>query len=180
MESLSNLVDTHVLRLSLDFYPTYNTLYNLKRECVLSTLPQVWVYDEDYVHISDAGISNRNRLSQLTPRDFSNLISIDESSKNWKIPNIINSRESNLLRVIQNIPQIDHLADAYRLDVLLEDYLDQVWIYNKHKLTLGFLGEEMPTVDCVHILLLPHKIRIDFAALLTSTILFDLPLSVLL
>jgi len=147
------------------------------REEVMTRLPEVWVLDDEYIPVNDINEMKRSHLRTVSPLLNRRLTSMNLSG-DWCSYDRANERESLLLNAIQNIPVSSSLADSYRLDILLEDYLNETWTYNKNKFALGFSGTSMPYVDCVHILQLPHQLRIDLGILLTATILFDVPAKV--
>ena len=84
---------------------------------------------------------------------------------------------SNFVKMTQIIPEDGGEADAFRLDVLLEDYLQQARMWNQHAVGMQPAHERhrMPTVDLLLLLHLPHHLRLDLCVLLSITLVFDIP-----
>eukprot|EP01041_Mallomonas_annulata_P009347 gene9347-19394_t len=123
-------------------------------------------------------INTKIEINDEISSKYSNIASyLDEATapSEWLSDHLYHIRQTNLLNAIQNISKSIESLNYSRLDIILEDYLHEVWIFNKHRLTQGLGGQPMPYVDCVHMLKLPHKIRVDLCVLLTATIIFDLP-----
>ena len=183
MNYLLALEHTHILRLTLDKHPQYDTAYSFARDFVLESLPLVWVIDDDYILISETDKIHMNKISEFSPKYLSSTKKVmymahnDEDSGGWK-SSLGSERGMHVLNAVQHMSTHELFANHYRLDILLEDYLDEAWYYNKWRFRSGGTGQPMPTVDCEHILHLPHNIRLDLAAILTCTVLFVLPTSV--
>eukprot|EP01034_Spumella_vulgaris_P041861 gene41861-51883_t len=90
------------------------------------------------------------------------------------------------MRAVQNIPIYDAFADSFKLDILIEDYLEECSLNNEYSRNLRISNDsvvkpvkEMPTVNLYAILVMPHKIRLDLSVMLTASILFHIPLALL-
>ena len=96
--------------------------------------------------------------------------------------NFANIHTRNLLRAIQECPLDGIEEDEYRLDILLEDYYQQAAYFNhfvennnmSHHSQHGRL-QYMPIVDLHALTKLPHRLRLDLTAVLTSSLLMPIP-----
>lgn len=94
-----------------------------------------------------------------------------------------NEKATNLINMLQSLPLgSSEQTDAFKLDVLLEDYLEEAWLWNKHAFGLLAAGDRkrMPAVDLLSILHMPHNARLDLSVLLTVSIVFPLPRNLLI
>lgn len=74
----------------------------------------MWVINDDYILSRYKDTVTHNEASQTT-----------QPNQYWRTrPNTI--REQNLLRAVQELPIYDQIADTFKLDILLEDYLQEV------------------------------------------------------
>jgi hypothetical protein len=79
-------------------------------------LPNVWVINDDYIlsrYKSTVTDSSHLSKKSLNPQEF------------WRT-RPTTTREQNLLGAIQEIPLYDAIADPFKLDILLEDYFQEV------------------------------------------------------
>ena len=75
------------------------------------------------------------------------------------------------------------MADEFKLDILLEDYLEQARVWNDFFHEFNLLNNistrikmsPMPTIDPSLFIHIPHRARLDLSVLLTASIMFDLP-----
>ena len=79
-----------------------------------------------------------------------------------------------MLRVVKALPFGGRANDHLRLDVLLEDYLEEARVHNLHS-TSSLPVNAMPTIDIAQLLRVPHKQRLDLSVLLTTSIYLALP-----
>ncbi len=89
-----------------------------------------------------------------------------------------NERESILLRVIQKFPTDRRMREFIKLDILLEDYLEESRIFNRTVLankSPAFNQIKKPVINPTKFLKLDHSTRLDTAVLLSSTLMFKLP-----
>lgn len=87
---------------------------------VSTYLPNVWVVNDDY-------ILNRNKsaAAQIPNDQAESARALVKKTEEWRTKPIT-AREQNLLRAMQDLPLYDDTADAFKLDILLEDYLQEV------------------------------------------------------
>eukprot|EP01038_Epipyxis_sp_PR26KG_P004416 gene4416-6243_t len=173
-------------------------------------LPNVWVINDDYITQSDrikfkrfAASDSQKDILKETPNEFhdinvenspaklsSNHLSLSDQIRD-DINNIDNhwstrqpnSRESILIYAIQQaLPKNDILVDSFKLEILLEDYLEQADIHNKFVAQVQVSNniaaknlKFLPTINIDSLLFLPHKLRLDLSVLLTTSILFTIP-----
>lgn len=74
------------------------------------------------------------------------------------------------------IPTKQTFSESYRLDLLMDDYLQQAHLFNHHPdVFLYGKYSKIPTFLCHKLLYIPHRVRLDLTALMTSAILFPMP-----
>jgi hypothetical protein len=97
---------------------------------------------------------------------------------NSKLPN---TREQDFIEILTSlIPSKQTFSEFYRLDLLLDDYLQQTHLFNHHPDVIHGTYARIPSFSSHKLLLIPHRIRLDLTALLTSSILFPMPKALLL
>lgn len=168
---------------------------------VVNLLSNIWVLDDDYIsqserfskaNIDDSQTVNGNTQQLVVPGlndslDFkihqqvvqqqkSVPLPVPETEKRWGT-RVTNEREISILRLIQSISLDGLTADYCRLDVLLEDYLEEMRLTNefhRRNLTIGN-KEVILNVNMLQLLSIPKGIRLDLSVLLTAAVLFPLP-----
>ena len=94
----------------------------------------------------------------------------------WACGRILDSgnREMAFLGALQLfVPTNEYPIDFYRLDVAMEDYLDEAVIANARGSGIwykGIKGQTYPKIDMMQVLLMPHKLKMDVATLLSILI----------
>ena len=96
----------------------YYILNACQVQFVATHLPNVWVINDDY-------ILSRYK-SNVLMEDGSQLSEKSINSHEFWRTRPTTKREQNLLGAIQEIPLYDAIADAFKLDILFEDYLQEV------------------------------------------------------
>lgn len=156
---------------------------------IVKHLPNVWVLNDDY-------IVSRNKVAASQGIAPSGEGESKQSVDVWRTkPNTV--KEQNLLCAIQDLPTYDAIADAFKLDILLEDYLqeasvlntftDQLALSNTSAIKTSFMqnlnpllnGKSMPSIELYQLLLIPHGLRLDLSVILTASILYHIPTAVL-
>jgi hypothetical protein len=130
----------------------------------------------DQDHLLDPDDPHRDYLSSLQPL----LIDHNSNLYNSKHPT---EREEDLMEILTHlIPSRKQFSEYYRLDLLLDDYLQHTHHFNQHPDVLHGGGStstslisKMPNFSCFKLLLIPHRVRVDLIALLTASILFSVP-----
>lgn len=164
-DDLSVFDRCHILRLKIDSNPNINFKGKKTRDAIMAIIPDLWVLNNDYIQTSDS--VEKLKAFPLRVRE-------------WRVPAVINEKETRLLRALQSAPCGSDEADAFRLDVLLEDYLEETWLFNKYRVIQSLTGKKQkPYVDCTHIMSLSHSLRLDLAVLLTSMIIYAIPSQIL-
>jgi len=91
-------------------------------------------------------------------------------------------RESILLGAVQNFPSKPNARDEYKLDILVEDYLEQYRILKKAKKVQGngspLEDLYVPTLKIAKFLEMHHRTRLDLSVILTASILFSIPIQI--
>lgn len=155
----------------------------LNYEIILIVFPLVWTINGQYITTSNRQSIPKDLLNQINA--FLNEESIITVSKSLCDTQIIsnqfnlrfNKREDMILQYLLNIPLNSNVkSDEFKLDILLEDYLEESFIFNQFGVKNQRLDSKYrPYIDLHHILLLPHRLRLDLSVLLASSILFHIP-----
>lgn len=195
-DDLSLLKQVHILRLKVLIEGEVDIVESLRDQ-----LPNVWVLNNDFVSFSFRSVaSKRRKMSTFDTTALGDMsliaMSVKETSGVSKLANAKatgdfrvmqpNDRALNIMRAVQNIPIYDDFADTFKLDILVEDYLEEATVFNHFAKNLQISNDSavkplklMPVIDLYSILAMPHKVRLDFSALITGTILFPMPVSLL-
>ena len=91
----------------------------------------MWVINDDY-------ILSRYKSTTVVDENGSQLPEKSLNSQELWRTRPTTMREQNLLCVIQETPLYDAIADTFKLDILLEDYLQEVSIPLPHSFELHF------------------------------------------
>lgn len=203
--NLSYLSSLHILRLHLNIPEDMLSAFDMSETAFIAIkLPNVWVINDDYITKADKVKSK----SMDTRIDIAIAIALpsdkqceDASVITDNITNQVSSsndiglscthvfaniHSSNLMRAIQECPLEGIVEDEYRLDILLEDYYQQAAYFNhfaennnmSHHSQHGRI-KYMPIVDLYSLVKLPHRLRLDLTAVLTSSLLMPIPKSLL-
>lgn len=204
--NLSYLSSLHILRLHLSIPEDMLIAFDMSEAAFIAIkLPNVWVINDDYITKADKLKSK----SMDTRIDIQFAITISPSEKQSEDASVItdnitnqasslndiglssthvfaNIHSSNLIRAIQECPLEGIAEDEYRLDILLEDYYQQAAYFNhfaennnmSHHSQHGRI-QYMPIVDLYSLIKLPHRLRLDLTAVLTSSLLMPIPKSLL-
>jgi hypothetical protein len=137
------------------------------REEFAKAFPLVWVLNDDYIPFK----LRKNYI-------FDASAGAGGLAAAWDAVTRSSDREYNLLLAVNEFPNTTQLMESSRLDVLLEDYLDEAWLYNSYLTRVRSTLPEMPTVNCAKILNLSHSQRLDLSVVLTLSIVIDVPIDI--
>ena len=185
-EKLRVLRSTYILRLTLvgaNDNSTNMMLFGINtsnyRSRVIALLPYTWVLDEKYISHSERSYFSRSTTNADDENEKNGSVSTNNSEVRlqWggRSPN---EREISIMRLVQSIPLDGPSSDLCRLDVLLEDYLEEAKILaasDRSRLSSKRSREVPKSVSILRLLSIPHKIRLDLSVLLTGAILHSLP-----
>jgi hypothetical protein len=126
------------------------------------------------------GNGGRKEEGEGDPHDYLSSLHpppVDDDLYNSKIPT---NREEDFMEILTHLmPSRRNFSEFYRLDLLLDDYLQHTHHFNQHpdilQTTGNGPGSKMSTFSSSQILILSHRVRLDLTALLTASILFPLP-----
>ncbi len=192
---ISSLKQVHILRLKVlvDGEPDIS-------EYLRDQLPNVWVLNNDFVaYASRSTTAKRRKLSSFDTTSHGNAMGISMKDVNSGVSKLAtakntgdfrvmqpNDRALNVMRAVQNIPIYDSFADTFKLDILTEDYLEEATVFNSFNHTLLISNDSvvkpqraMPVFDLYSLLAMPHKVRLELSVVITATILFPMPASLL-
>jgi hypothetical protein len=191
---VDQLTSIHILRLHLDV---------ADEEEVSRRLPYVWTLNNHYIPLWKSRSYNESNVEEESLTALS-LVSDDGTSVHppasqpnsdishhatssasdvirrqqlgdW-IPHAMNKKETLFFECLRSIPIQGSQADEYRLDILLEDYLEEAYIWNEYGMKHQRLSlEAMLYPNIQMLLLLPHHLLLDFSVLLTASVLFKIP-----
>lgn len=194
-KELETLAKVHILRIKLTPLSAVSVGLSSKAAGVTlittKLLPNVWVVNDDFISFSDRVRSTKFHLSQQNIETGEAAIG-EVTSINITVPQRITAgdwsairaspKASSLACVLQEIALSTPESDFFRLDVLLEDYLEEASIYNKFVRKLQIFNNSavkplpfMPIVDIQELVELPHRLRLDLSAALTASLLFHIP-----
>jgi hypothetical protein len=161
---LSFLSKTHILRFKFNSTQSISSNSYEYRKHVLEKVPLIWTLDDDYI---PASVLKTNFVSECV-----------KDNTVWNEIHRYYDREVNLICATRSLPCSPHLIDFARLDVLLEDYLDEVCYYNKYCKDNGSnnqIAKQLIHIPVNKILFADHSIRLDLSAVLTLAITIDIP-----
>jgi hypothetical protein len=149
-----------------------------KQLTVTKKLPNVWVYNENFIPSTDRLYFLQNN-SSIQDDHFHN--------SNWSSIKI-QPRQSSLLSILHELNRIDDVTDEMKLTILLEDYLNEVYLWNDYCNNIQLsnncaikVAKKKPQIQNIDIILfLPHRKRLDLSILLTCSILFTIPIPLLI
>lgn len=204
--NLSYLSSLHILRLHLSIPEDMLIAYDMSEAAFIAIkLPNVWVINDDYItkvdKVKSKSMDTRidtqfaiTILSRKQSEDTSSVITDNVTNQPSSVNDsglssthiFANIHSSNLMRAIQECPLEGIAEDEYRLDILLEDYYQQAAYFNhfaennnmSHHSHHGRI-QYMPIVDLYSLVKLPHRLRLDLTAVLTSSLLMSIPKSLL-
>lgn len=167
---LSKIRHINIMRLSLDRESGHR--YDRVVE-VIRQLPLIWVLDNDYIPFK--------LLKAATMASPEAEVALSDAGA-WHGVARPQPRESYLVCACTDLPTHSSLADTARLDVLLEDYLDEVCYYNKYYCLANQLlrSKRKPWIDCHKLLLMSHPVRLDLSVVLTLSVTMDIPVPIFL
>lgn len=175
------LADCHILRLHVpvSFYEDLGA-FTTVNALISSILPNVWAVNDDFITSAD-----RREATQigLPPRSETSAVLEMDILSNTAQPNV---RAQNVIRVVQNCPPRGKFADYFRLEILLDEYLQEACYFNCFAAQIHLQNnsshrtiEPMPFVDVYALMMLPHRTRLDLAVVLTAALLFHIPRNLL-
>eukprot|EP01031_Cornospumella_fuschlensis_P027228 gene27228-32895_t len=175
LSELSAISSTHLLRLNLPLPSSEDGMSSSYRATlchIISALPYCWVInghfatrqDRDYAKLSNAG-------PEQAP---------SSGAEGGKWRRTRSGRESSILRVINSLAKQGPDSDIRRLDILLEDYMHEVYYHNLYVKETRRKGgcphiSPMPYLDLTPLLSLPHRLKLDLSVMLSASLLFDIP-----
>ena len=175
---LSSLTRTHILRLHLSNVEELQLSgHSTVNSSIAEILPNVWVINDDFISSADRRDGTKAASSILE----------DSSGKNieWSL-DTPNRRVCKLIRAIQNCSPKAKFGDYFRLEILLEEYLQEASYFNAFVQQINILNnsshrhvEFMPFVDLYALMLLPHRMRLDLTVVLTTSIMYHIPQALL-
>lgn len=162
LDSLNAFSSTVIYRLNVDLSD------EITRTKLLQSMHVVWVLNDDFIKSEE--------ISSLTDGPGQG----SSGHQSWFCGRTINEREKDAMDILNNhLPCKHQFSNPFRLDVVLEDYLQQARIYNAHCVIGQGQGagckKRMPEVRCECVLSVPHGARLDLSVLLTASILFEVP-----
>ena len=165
---LKHLEEVHILRLNLGWNKNNSVHFHFaNRYKCLNIAPFVWVFDDDYIPASVFLQVQGNKMT--TYRD----------SSVWVVQSRVREREANILCAMENSPGNSILMDFYRLDILLEDYLDEAIIHNQFvSENNSLVMKPKPIIDTYKLIHMSHASRLDLSAVLTLSIIIDIPVDI--
>lgn len=169
---------------------------------IIQQLPNVWVFNDQYISVYEKGIvsslgtekpmSSQHRRPSKSPAvslqqqvNLSNILgglSVRQGIILQKLQNISSPPAAilDVSSIPSNIKRIHH--DDEKLDILLEDYLHQVYIYNYdfvhtvNKNNAVLFAKKIKMLPIFHsvdfLLNIPHRERLDFAVIMIVSLLF--------
>jgi hypothetical protein len=184
LKNLCSLRSTYILRLTLLGGSDANCsiLSNLNptsyRPRAINLLINTWVLDDKFISHMERLVSSK--YSTSPDEDFNQeapLSTDDQIRQQWGT-RIASEREISIMRLVQCIPLDGASSDHCRLEVLLEDYLEEARLiatFNRSHLSCGKTKMSSASVNMLQLLSVPHRVRLDLSVLLTASVLFTLP-----
>lgn len=168
----------YILRLSLCDNRTFNSTLPPTRAKIIDGIRNLWVLDDDFISFAERKVSSRAASLAGSAHNSISVKRPEYLVGNWSPPTI-SEREMILMSAIQQFPQNSADLDVLKLEVLLEDYLEESRVFNRccsstrdndHK---GYHPKVVISVTAI--MRLPHKKRIDLSVMLTVMLLYDIP-----
>lgn len=184
LRSLQALRSTYILRLTLLGSSDTNCsiLSNLNpssyRPRAINLLINTWVLDDKFISHMERLISSKYATIEDDEFNHETPSSNDDQIRQQWGTRIASERETSIMRLVQCIPLDGASSDHCRLEVLLEDYLEEARLiaaFNRSHLSCGKTKMSSTSVNMLQLLSIPHKVRLDLSVLLTSSVLFSLP-----
>ena len=216
LHSLNALRFIHILRLCItgsneiiSIGSNPNIVTSSHRSETISLLPNIWVLDDDFITNSERNVCRRKSIpadkgsfnSVFFCDSINSLQSWPTIGPNTSCPDICqdwgtraaSEKEQSIIRLIQSIPLNGICGDYCRLDVLLEDYLEEIRVMNIFNRTIltnsnhsnsksnsssdsNRCKSNCSSINMLQLLSIPHKIRLDLSILMTASIFFPLPI----
>ena len=173
---LSKLSTTHILRLHIpsSILEESGTSASLN-VLIASILPNVWAVNDDFITSAD-----RKEATISLPASSDN--AVVTAAEIELTGNNENQRVRNLVRAVQSCPTKGKFSDYFRLEILLEEYLQETCYFNSFAQQIMLLNnsshrhiELRPFVDVYALLVLPHRLRLDLTVVLTAALMFPIP-----
>ena len=163
---LRSFSNTIILRLNIDITP------EVSRQDIFQHIHVIWVLNDDFVKSEELSAVTIDNTVPLDMDKSGNL-----PHQEWVYGRQMNEREKDVMDVLHNhLPCKPHFSNQFRLDMVLDDYLQQATLYNAQNIVTASNSKcTMPIVHCESILCLPHAVRLDVSVLLTTAILFKVP-----
>lgn len=151
---------------------------NITREQLFQKLHNIWVLNDDFIkHDELVHISSFYNNSIVTDNLNDPMLNHYNHSDTFN-PKVPTERENDLMEISTKlIPSKKQFSEYYRLDLVCDDYYQQVQLYNSHFDVVNGICKKMPTINCTNLLYIPHRVRLDMTVLLTASILFPVPKS---
>ena len=171
LSTLDKFKDIHILRLSLHTDPKYIYQEVLR---IAQQLPLIWVLNDDYLPSNLLQVATSKQIVEQESQDVFN------DGGSWNGVARFHERESNMICVVRELPMKGELIDSCRLDVLLEDYLDEVSYFHRYpgSNTQCPSGKKIPFINCTRLLHMDHVVRMDLSAVLTLLITINAPIAI--
>jgi hypothetical protein len=186
-----SLVSCHILRLSISPIvfgfkeDDLNDDWKLIKKMILE-LPNIWVFNDEFISLKEktyilSTISFSTRSASFSASTSASAAASTALSE-WKTTEY-SLRQLLILHSIQSLQFLNEKNDFSKLDILLEEYLIQSFIFNSY-VSSFFLNNNckvkyikfLPSLISIDLLLiLPHKIRLDLSVLFTISIIFPIP-----
>lgn len=178
-----NFAACHIMRLfvSADSITSSHQVFDEEWDRQLSIaamLPNVWVINEHFIPYQD-----RNAISQgLFKLDLSHHASKAPVTSNWSSIKV-NDRQQALLGIISQFEKTcSSDTDSRKLDILLEDYTNEIDTWNNYCKSLSLqntaavrVAKPIPLFKNFDtFLFIPHRLRLDLSVLLTASVLFPI------
>lgn len=186
IEDFHNLASCHILRLYLSNNSIGRNNIALDADwdvqlAVTKNLPFVWVLNDLFIPYTNRRFFASNHGKPA----FS-----DETKDSGWTSLQVNDRQGSILQAMHHLERTDAVSDIVRLDILLEDYMQESLIWYNYSTKLdraNNCGIKVPTKrrkgylsNLNSILFVPHRARLDLSVLLTNAVMFDIPHALLL
>lgn len=174
MESLKELSNMYIMRLYIDEFKDGKEIIN---SSVLAYLPNLWVLNDDFITSKEIESVSKSSADTFTLPGIKPKNNNKFQSGNFYYGSANpHEKQSTFIVMVNDIPKNPSLVDAYKLDILLDDYLYEACVHNVKcppKMRIPFF-------DISKILLLPHRMRLDLSVMLTAEILIFIPRDLLI
>jgi hypothetical protein len=163
--------------------------HDVEKEDIIESLPGLWVLNDEFIVSLD-----KQTIESVEDDPFPLSDSLDDGSeftfeaRLQKNPisvesnlykTYLNPRETVLLHIHQALPSKSSIKHIVQLDILLEDYLEYAQVYNSNLRSDGKKLEPLPSMDPTAIMNLDMSVKLDLAAILGCSVVFDVPRKVL-